>query len=184
MHKNFNSHYPSYDILSQQEHWDQHTREIVKKRLGPFPAPSHFNPEQAKIIKWISKTLVADERDNILEYIVFHLEQGLKSSIGEGQRPPGAPPQHLLLREGLKKLRDFCQLEENERIKVLKSLEHGELENSKHFINYLKRKIISAYYSHPLVWSEIGYGGPAYPRGYVRIELGLTDPWEAQKDGK
>ena len=41
---------------------------------------------------------------------------------------------------------------------------------------------VSAYYSHPTIWSEIGYGGPAYPRGYVRTELGLTDPWEAKLD--
>ncbi|WP_369127188.1 hypothetical protein [Paenibacillus antri] len=38
---------------------------------------------------------------------------------------------------------------------------------------------LEAYYSHPAVWSEIGYGGPAYPRGYVRTQLGQLDPWEA-----
>jgi hypothetical protein len=38
---------------------------------------------------------------------------------------------------------------------------------------------LEAYYSHPNVWSEIGYGGPAYPRGYVRTQLGQSDPWEA-----
>ncbi|KQX56587.1 hypothetical protein ASD40_04085 [Paenibacillus sp. Root444D2] len=31
-----------------------------------------------------------------------------------------------------------------------------------------------------VVWSEIGYAGPAYPRGYVRTQLGQLDPWEAQ----
>jgi len=34
------------------------------------------------------------------------------------------------------------------------------------------------------VWSEMGYGGPAYPRGYYRIEAGVTDPWEAKAEVK
>jgi hypothetical protein len=41
---------------------------------------------------------------------------------------------------------------------------------------------VAAYYSHPTVWSEIGYAGPAYPRGYVRTEWGITDPWEAKRE--
>ncbi|MCK9918131.1 gluconate 2-dehydrogenase subunit 3 family protein, partial [Microbacteriaceae bacterium K1510] len=54
----------------------------------------------------------------------------------------------------------------------------------KDFFTRMLYDIVSAYYSHPLVWSDIGYGGPAYPRGYVRVEKGLVDPWEAKQDGK
>ncbi|MFE5320824.1 gluconate 2-dehydrogenase subunit 3 family protein [Paenibacillus sp. NPDC056579] len=39
---------------------------------------------------------------------------------------------------------------------------------------------VESYCSHPRVWSEIGYAGPAYPRGYIRTQLGQLDPWEAQ----
>jgi hypothetical protein len=39
--------------------------------------------------------------------------------------------------------------------------------------------ICGAYYSHPHAWSEIGFGGPANPRGYVRIYFDRRDPWEA-----
>ena len=35
------------------------------------------------------------------------------------------------------------------------------------------------FYSHPDAWSEIGFGGPASPRGYVRMGLDERDPWEA-----
>ena len=31
------------------------------------------------------------------------------------------------------------------------------------------RTILSAFYSHPWAWNEIGFGGPAYPRGYMRL---------------
>ncbi len=35
------------------------------------------------------------------------------------------------------------------------------------------------YYAHPKAWSEIGFGGPASPRGYVRLDGDRPDPWEA-----
>lgn len=31
------------------------------------------------------------------------------------------------------------------------------------------RMTLSAFYSHPWAWNEIGFGGPAYPRGYMRL---------------
>jgi hypothetical protein len=39
--------------------------------------------------------------------------------------------------------------------------------------------ITHAYYAHPTAWNEIGFGGPASPRGYVRMGLNRRDPWEA-----
>ena len=39
--------------------------------------------------------------------------------------------------------------------------------------------ITHAYYAHPTAWNEIGFGGPASPRGYVRMGLDRRDPWEA-----
>ena len=39
--------------------------------------------------------------------------------------------------------------------------------------------ITHAYYAHPTAWNEIGFGGPASPRGYVRMGLDRSDPWEA-----
>jgi hypothetical protein len=39
--------------------------------------------------------------------------------------------------------------------------------------------ITHAYYAHPVAWNEIGFGGPASPRGYVRMGLDRRDPWEA-----
>jgi hypothetical protein len=36
-----------------------------------------------------------------------------------------------------------------------------------------------AYYAHPVAWNEIGFGGPASPRGYVRMDFDRRDPWEA-----
>jgi hypothetical protein len=34
------------------------------------------------------------------------------------------------------------------------------------------RHALAAFYSHPWAWNEIGFGGPAYPRGYMRMKVG------------
>jgi hypothetical protein len=38
-----------------------------------------------------------------------------------------------------------------------------------------------AYYAHPWAWDEIGFGGPAYPRAYMRLENGEPEPWEVRE---
>lgn len=196
----YQSHYPDFDLLNDINEWDEHTREIVIKRLGPFGPYKFFNADEAKIIKSITQVLIADDREAILNYIITHYDQLLVSPIGEGQRALNVPTKDLLVRQGLQSLqyycrnkfgKDFYELDVSQKISILKELEQGAVEDfsfaevpPREFFNNLKTNVVSAYYSHPTVWSEIGYGGPAYPRGYVRIELGLTDPWEARSDGK
>jgi len=40
------------------------------------------------------------------------------------------------------------------------------------------RAVLSAFYSHPWAWNEIGFGGPAYPRGFARLGAGQREHWE------
>ena len=40
---------------------------------------------------------------------------------------------------------------------------------------------IDAYYAHPWAWDEVGFGGPAYPRAYTRLERGEPEPWEVEE---
>ena len=38
---------------------------------------------------------------------------------------------------------------------------------------------MEAFYSHPWAWNEIGFGGPAYPQGYMRLgPLSTLEPRE------
>ena len=45
----------------------------------------------------------------------------------------------------------------------------------------LVQDCVDAYYSHPWAWDEIGFGGPAYPRAYMRLERGEPEPWEVEE---
>ncbi|HHX50248.1 MAG TPA: gluconate 2-dehydrogenase subunit 3 family protein [Clostridia bacterium] len=195
------THYPGYDVLVAQDEWDAHTREIILARLGPFPKPQFFSPGEEALIRVMAMHLVYDERQEILDFVVSHLDRSLAAAIGEGQRSPEAPPAGELVRRGLKAVDNlaqkqfqtkFLELDTQKQVELLASLQQGlapEIPDwkkvpQKELFKKLAEEIVSAYYSHPTVWSEIGYPGPAYPRGYVRIERGLTDPWEAKRNGK
>jgi hypothetical protein len=45
------------------------------------------------------------------------------------------------------------------------------------------RYACTAFYSHPSVWNEIGFPGPAYPRGYKNPGIDSREPFEV-KDAK
>jgi hypothetical protein len=49
------------------------------------------------------------------------------------------------------------------------------------FFQLLVGEIITNYYAHPAAWAEIGFNGPASPRGHIRVWLGGRDPWEAKE---
>lgn len=193
--------YPGYDVLKEKDEWDPHTREIVLKRLGPFPAPQFLRDDEAAMVKVIAGHLVYDNREEILDYVVHHLDRKLASETGENQRKPEVPREKDLIHWGLQYIEalarlehrtKFLELEPEKQFGIIASLQTGQAPQlpewkrvpQKELFKKLVDGAVGAYYSHPAVWSEIGYGGPAYPRGYVRVEHGLTDPWEAKRDEK
>lgn len=196
-------HYPNFNVLHEKRHWDPHTREIVDQRLQTqsFYPYQFFTQQEADTLSQLCSILLDDQRYPIIAFVVHHFDSTLKASLGESQRKNGVPKQSILIREGLALLdwisndhysRIFTELEEKAQKQLINQLIHGNLplptEQEKipldEFMNKIVSEAVSAYYSHPSIWSEIGYAGPAYPRGYVRSELGLTDPWEAKRDGK
>lgn len=195
------THYPDYNVMALSEEWDSHTKEIVKKRLGPFPEYKFLTEKEAEYLKIIARHIVYDYREDIIEWVVHYFDQKLQSPIGEGQRKEKVPAEQELIRKGLMALehlsrlsygKEFGQLEVAQQFQILASLQKGQAARipewsqvpQKELFNKLAGEIAAAFYSHPQIWSEIGYGGPVYPKSYVRIEFGLIDPWEAKLSGK
>lgn len=193
--------YSDYDVLALQDEWDACTKEIVLKRLGPFKKCQTLSTGEQQMLKIISEHLVNDGREEITEWIISHIDEQVTSKLGEAQRKPESPPKKQLIIDGLKAIdqwssqihaHKFLKLDKQAQFELLSSLQKGLLaENGawsqswqKDLFKQLVSLVVEAYFSHPWVWSEIGYGGPAYPRGYVRVELGLTDPWEPKRSDK
>jgi hypothetical protein len=197
MMENFKSYYSEYDVMNEKEHWDPHTTEIVEKRLKSNEL-SVLKQDEACTLFELCSALLDDKRGPIISYVTYNFDSKLKSDIGEAQRKKNVPKEMQLIRNGLQLLDThchehyklgFCHLEDQLRKDLIGQMINGSLNlkdqaefPTKEFILKILDVAASAYYSHPTVWSEIGYGGPAYPRGYVRSELGLTDPWEAKQN--
>lgn len=193
------SHYPTYDVMTQQDHWDDHTQQVVQSRLKEHLMYHFLTKEEVKQLTPIIGDLVGDDRETIIAYIVGHIDQSLSSGIGEGQRKAGVPQAKTLLRDGLMAINRSAEkkygqpiflLELKERLQLLQDLSQNRAAPVEEWSNLSQVEVfkkllnwaIEGYYSHPTVWSEMGYGGPAYPRGYVRTGIGQLDPWEAQPE--
>ena len=55
--------------------------------------------------------------------------------------------------------------------------------NATRAFGLVMRVVLACFYSHPWAWNEIGFGGPAYPRGYSRfgspdLQRAEREPWE------
>ncbi len=195
------THYPDYSVLSEEHEWDPHTREIVISRLGPFGGPKALSQAQITTLRAVLTRLIADDRRELLDYLVDHLDRQISSPIGQAERKLSVPPFSELLPQGLEEIEkhsqqhhgnSFDRITADQQDALLTAIEQGNLGKSavwdqwhqRELFSQLLSQTVSAYYSHPWVWSEIGYAGPAYPRGYMRVELGLTEPWEAKRHGR
>ena len=49
---------------------------------------------------------------------------------------------------------------------------------AKHVWSLWTRYACTAFYAHPAAWAEIGFPGPAYPRGYKNAGVGKLEPFE------
>jgi len=80
---------------------------------------------------------------------------------------------------------DFVNASEDVRERVVDAFAKGQLHGEvwddlapARAWKVVTRAMLSAFYSHPWAWNEIGFGGPAYPRGYARIGAGQRENWE------
>jgi hypothetical protein len=114
----------------------------------------------------------------------------------DGYRPSGSLREDEAWRLGLKAIDAealrawngrFHELTASQQDALLACMQNGELLNpiwhplnSREFFKLrFAKDLVFAYYAHPIAWSEIGWGGPASPRGYVRMDYDERDPWEA-----
>jgi len=195
------SHYPDYDVMKEQAHWDPHTQSIVVSRLHTeynFRFLTYVEAEQLRVLAGL---LTGDDRPDIVSYIIGHIDESLGGGFGEAERKAGVPKAQDLVRQGLHLLdassvllfqAPYISIDKDKQKLLLEGLGEDRAQPQstwrgfpvKPFFMKLMSLSHQAYYSHPTVWSEIGYGGPAYPRGYIRAHPNQLDPWEAKKSGQ
>lgn len=191
-------YYPGYSTLEQKKAWDKTTRDVVTTRVDGSDKIRFFQLDEAELLAAIIDRLVPQD-DRAPERtipILPVIEKRLYKNELNGFRYEDMPPDREAYHLGLKAIDEmarerfttpFTSLPVSRQELLLKSLHDGKPDPDHpawrrmpvhRFWALLMEDCITAYYSHPLSWDEIGYGGPAYPRGYMRLENGLPEPWE------
>lgn len=193
-------HYPDFDVMKNHESWDDRTQEVVFNRTRNPGDPRFFSAHQAKLLQAVCSRLLVEEREELLKQVVDHIDRKIAGNISDGYRKAMLPEDKALYSHGLKGIdetaqshfrKKFTELAGKEQDIVLTQLAGGfppglswQKAPAKEFFKLLLKEALSVYASLPAVWSGMGYAGPVYPRGYLRIELGDYDPWEAVRHEK
>jgi hypothetical protein len=192
--------YPLYNVLDKWDSpsFDIKTRNVLTRRMHAIPErqflteaewllveaiaaqliPQPDRTEPIPITPWIDELLFADRREGFRHDNMLPLRQawraGLAAIDGEAQR---------------RHRRRFVDLDSKMRDAVLLAIQQDEVDRAlwrqvpaqRFFTDILLKTVAGIYYAHPAAWSEIGFGGPASPRGYVRLGFGQRDAWEAKE---
>ena len=198
----FRPPFPSYDVLSKWStpSWNDQTRQVVAKRIGAVPPRRFFSDHEWCTVAAIADRIVPQpERGDAAIPIVPFIDERLHENRGKGYRYEDMPSDRDAWRLGIAAIDDESRTRFAKRFRdataqqqdaILKAVQSGdvvsplwrELPPKRFFANVLLDDIVGTYYAHPAAWSEIGFGGPASPRGYVRIGLDQRDPWEAEEE--
>jgi hypothetical protein len=192
------SRYPGYDVLDKRDglSWNEATRRTLNARLGIPDGPRFFTPFEWLTLRALCDRILPQPKDRKAVPLAAMLDERLLSGRTDGFRRARLPEQDEAWRRGLAALASearsryggaFHDIDVAEQNELLRRLQAGELSSDawgdmpgKEFFEHrVLLDIASAYYARPEAWNEIGFGGPASPRGYVRMDFDRRDPWEA-----
>lgn len=188
--------YPDFDVLSPEvtRTWDAETRRVVMARLDP-PAELHFfTPEEEPVARAFTDAVTAQDREPRVP-VVAMVDRKYSEGRLDGYQYAGMPDDRETWRLVLRGLdetararfgRRFHEVELEAREAICEEMAAGSLTGGAwdrldvaRAWSVCMRAVLSEFYSHPWAWNEIGFGGPAYPRGYARIgDLAIREPFE------
>jgi Gluconate 2-dehydrogenase subunit 3 len=184
--------YPGYDVLGQAPTWDPVTKGVVLRRLGPTPPVRFFTVQEEAVARpMLDRLLAQDEEPRIP--VFEQIDARLAEQETDGWHYEDLPPDGEAWRASLAALssdarerfgRGFAELGERQQKDLLEAVRTAKQWHglpAGRVWNLWIRYAVTAFYSHPWSWNEIGFGGPAYPRGYKNIDLDGLEPWEHQE---
>jgi hypothetical protein len=194
-------YYPGFSTLAQRDAWDPATRDVVVARVEVTPPLRYFDAQAAQF--WIAAfDHLLPQSDRVPERripIVNVVDRRLHDDRTVGYRFTDMPSDREAYRLGHQAIdaearsahgAAFVDLTYAQRDAVLARIHDGEPRAAEEiwarmsvhrFWQLIVGDAADAYYAHPWAWDEIGFGGPAYPRGYTRLERGDPEPWEVRE---
>ena len=192
--------FPDYDVLEQAGHWDEVTRAVVLDRVHEVPPIRFFSSREAATAGALSDVLTAQDREPripVINYVDEKLHQGSFDGYQYFDMPDDREAWRRVV-EGLDEQararggrESFAAASDELQHEIVSDFSQARLHggawnaiNVKHAFSLVMRYVVEAFYAHPWAWNEIGWGGPAYPRGYARfgsphLQRAEREPWEA-----
>ncbi len=190
--------YPGYDVLAKRhtQSWNEQTRRVIDRRLAVPNTPRFFSNDEFATVEALAAVIVPQPAHRPPVPVAGLVDAKLLDDIQDGFRAADMPRQRTAWQRGLQALDAEAQaafgstyrsLTADRQCDLLLQMKEGLLKHPAwdgmspmHFCKQrLMHDIVLAYWSHPTTWNEIGWGGPASPRGYVRMGYDERDPWEA-----
>ena len=183
--------FPGFDPLSQIRHWDRVTAEAVTSRTGKPPAIEFFTAEEEACAAPLLDLLL-DQRDEPRVPVLQMIDARLAAGQTDGWRYEDMPEDGQAWRDTLSYLdRDaaercgttFARAPQADRAALVQAVQDAERWHglpAKHVWSLWTRYACTAFYSHPAAWAEIGFPGPAYPRGYKNAGVDKLEPFEVR----
>lgn len=190
--------YPDFDVLAEEivDTWDEATRRVIFERLTVDERQlEFFAREEEPTVRALANVLLAQHSEPRVP-VVQMLDKKYAEGRLEGYQYDDLPDDRDLWHRVLAALdftarsrygeRLFADLELEAQYAICDEFHRGTLQggpwdglNVKRAFAVVIQALVSEFYSHPWSWNEIGFGGPAYPRGYTRFgPLGPIESFE------
>jgi hypothetical protein len=173
---------------------------VIDARLALVVDESVLGGERTATLQTIVARIVPQPRGRPPVNAVALVIEKIAQDAGDGHRPEGLPRVREAWEVGLDVIEAlarerhgcaFAALDGDRADALLRTVENGTAAHPTWGAMPVQRfwrwrllpDIVAAYYAHPSAWSAMGFGGPAAPRGYVRMEADRRDGWEAAERG-
>jgi hypothetical protein len=191
--------YPDYDVMDALGTWDEATTTVVLARLDPSGPLRFFTAEQEPTLRAFCDTVLAQDqqpRVPVAEAVDAKLADGRLDGYQYADMPDDRDTWRFVLagldhtaRAGYRC--GFAAATTRRREHIVGEFAKGRLVggawerlNVPRAWSVVMRAALAAFYAHPWAWNEIGFGGPAYPRGFMRLGgpgregPGVREPYE------
>ncbi|MCE3555687.1 gluconate 2-dehydrogenase subunit 3 family protein [Pseudonocardia sp. RS11V-5] len=176
--------YPDYDVFDAIDTWDEATKKAVLARLEPPGPLRFFTAEEEPTLRAFCDVATAQD-DEPRVPVAEMVDAKMADAKLDGYRYADMPRDPETWRRVLAGLDHtartayrvpFAQATEEQRENIVREFAAGRLVggpwddlNVTRAWSVVMRGVLSEFYSHPWSWNEIGFGGPAYPRGFLRL---------------
>jgi Gluconate 2-dehydrogenase subunit 3 len=183
--------FPGFDVVAQAGHWDAVTRELIDERLATGGPLRFFSRIEAQTAGALFDQLL-DQRQEPRVPVLELVDARLARDETDGWRYETMPKDPDSWHWSLAALDadavaehelPFVALDWEQQAHLVDAIQGMKDERwhgmpATQLWSLWTRYACTAFYSHPAAWQQMGFAGPAYPRGYKNIGVDRRESFE------